>query len=233
MKNFKIKPQALILCGGLGTRFRGVSNTVPKSLAVVSGKPILKWLVDDLLSFDIKKIILCTGHLSEKIEFYCTNELQNDCIISKEKTPLGTGGAIKNAEKYLVSEQIIVLNGDSRIKFNFKLLLNYHIKKNADLSILVSSSINGPEYGSINLSDTHKVINFNEKQKDTTGNNSNAGVYCMNKKLLNELDSNKNYSLENDLLPLWIKNKEVFGYLVNEPFSDIGTKERFEKAKFE
>ena len=58
--------EAIILCGGLGTRFRSVSESIPKTLAPVSGRPVLKWLIDDLTIMGIKRIILASGHLSEK-----------------------------------------------------------------------------------------------------------------------------------------------------------------------
>ena len=69
----QINIQTLILCGGLGTRFRSVSEDIPKSLAVVSGKPILSWLIGDLKKNKIKDIILATGHLSSNIEKYVGN----------------------------------------------------------------------------------------------------------------------------------------------------------------
>ena len=62
--------QALILCGGEGKRFQSVSEKIPKSLAKVSGKPMLKWLIEDLHAYNVKKIVLATGHLSKKIEAY-------------------------------------------------------------------------------------------------------------------------------------------------------------------
>ena len=233
MKNKKIDTQALILCGGLGTRFKSVSSTFPKSLASVSGKPILKWLIDDLVTMGISQIILCTGHMSKKIETFIKGDYSDICIVSRENTQLGTGGAIKNAEKFIKSKQILILNGDSRIKFSFKLLLENHIKKNADLSILVSSKTNGPEYGSIKFDNNFQVVDFKEKSKDEFHHYTNAGVYCMNKKLLKELKQNKIYSLENDLIPIWVNRKNIFGFLVERPFLDIGTPERFKRAKFE
>ena len=73
-------------------------------MAVVSGKPILSWLIGDLKN-KIKDIILATGHLSSNIEKYVGNEFHNSFKISKENKPLGTGGAIKNAE-YLLKVKI-------------------------------------------------------------------------------------------------------------------------------
>ena len=78
--------ESIILCGGLGTRFREVSEEIPKALAVVSGKPILSWLVDDLTNIGINKIVLATGYLSEEIEKFVEKNNLKNCIISKEKS---------------------------------------------------------------------------------------------------------------------------------------------------
>ena len=231
MKNSNYK--VLILCGGLGTRFRSVDDSIPKSLGVVSGKPILKWLIEDLINQGFSKIILATGHLSEKIENFVNNEFIEHCIVSKEKSELGTGGALKNAESFLSNESFLVLNGDSRIKYQFQNLFKFHFEKKADMSLLLSSVISGNDYGNIKLSKTAKIEEFQEKINSNDTSFINSGVYCINPLLLKDMTKDKYYSLEKDLLPKWINKKNIFGQVVNLPFTDIGTLERFKKASFE
>ncbi len=225
--------ESIILCGGLGTRFREVSEQIPKALAVVSGKPILSWLINDLTNIGIKKIVLATGYLSEDIEEFIENNNFKNCLISKEENPLGTGGAILNAQKYINKKNFFVLNGDSRIKFNLFKLLNFHEENYSDISILLSSKTKGNDFGSVKISKNKIITCFSEK-KETFGHSLvNTGVYCMKKSLFTSLKQNTKYSLEKDLIPLWIKEKKIFGHIVNIPFTDIGTKKRFTVAKFE
>ena len=225
--------EAIILCGGLGTRFRSVSESIPKTLAPVSGQPVLRWLIDDLTNMGIKKIILATGHLSKNIEkFVESNNLKN-CFISREEKPLGTGGAIKNAQNHIKKNIFIVLNGDSRINFDLIKFLNFHTKNSADMSLLLSSVTKGIDYGFVNLAYNNLITSFNTKNLTEKTKFINSGVYCMNKSLLFSINENTNYSLEKELLPCWIKEKKIFGYVVNIPFIDIGTKKRYIEAKFE
>ena len=225
--------ETIILCGGLGTRFREVSEEIPKALAVVSGKSILSWLVDDLTNIGIKKIILATGYMSEAIEeFVEKNNLEN-CIISKEKNPLGTGGAIINAQKHVNKKNFFILNGDSRIKTDFKGLYNFHNKNNSDMSIILSSAIEGKDFGNVLVLKSGKINSFLEKNCKNKYSYINAGVYIISKDLLTDFEKNSFYSLEKDLIPKWIKERRVFGYVVDIPFTDIGTKERYLSAKFE
>ena len=224
--------QALILCGGKGKRFQTVSEKIPKSLAKVSGKPILKWLIQDLHNFNIKKIILATGHLSEQIESF-SRSLNFDLLVSKEDKPLGTGGAIKNAEKYLESENFLVLNGDSRIKFNLLDFYKFHHRNKAKMSILLSSVTKGKDFGTVKINNKNTITGFLEKKFSGNDTYLNSGVYFMNKSLLMDMKLNKFYSLEKELLPKWVKEEKIYGYVIDQPFIDIGTKERFMSAKFD
>ena len=119
---------------------------------------------------------------------------------------------------------------DSRIKFDFKDLYNFHNKNNADMSIILSSKIKGKDYGSVLVLKSGRIRSFLEK---TVKINTyiNAGVYII--KFVIRFGKNSFYSLEKDLIPKWIKERRVFGYVVDIPFTDIGTKERYLSAKFE
>ena len=113
---------ALILCGGLGTRFRVVREDIPKALAPVQGTPFIDLLLDDLIAQGFSRIILATGHLGDQLENYVKQRTDAEYVISKEPKTLGTGGAIKYAEKHFQSSEIMVMNGDSRTNFNFLLV---------------------------------------------------------------------------------------------------------------
>ena len=83
---------ALILCGGLGTRFRVVREDIPKALAPVQGTPLIDLLLDDLIAQGFRRIILATGHLGYQLKNYVKRRTDAEYIISNEPKPLGTGG---------------------------------------------------------------------------------------------------------------------------------------------
>ncbi len=96
--------QAVILAGGLGTRFRPLTLKTPKPMIPVIGKPYLEYQLQYLKSYDITNILLCVGYLGEEIENYFGDGQSREMCInySFENKPLGTGGALKNAKNYLL-----------------------------------------------------------------------------------------------------------------------------------
>ncbi len=104
--------KAVILCGGLGTRLSPVLKDRPKTLAPVSGRPFLAYLLDQLVDAGISDVILATGHFGDQVrdtfqDYYRGLRLS----YSQETSPLGTGGALRAAAAGL--ESALVLNGDS------------------------------------------------------------------------------------------------------------------------
>ena len=216
----------LILCGGLGTRFRQVQDDIPKALAPIQGTPFIDLLLKDLVDQGFRRIILATGHLSSQLEQYVQRRRDAEYIISCEPKPMGTGGAIKLAEQHIRSDIFLILNGDSRILLCYKDMMNFHLHLKSDFTICLSNINDKSDFGSVCLNDKKRIISFNEKK---INNNSfaNAGVYCVNKKLLNNIEKKKYFSIENYLIPNWLKTYKIFGYETNLKFYDIGTKDRY------
>src|SRR5919197_1642495 len=105
----------VILAGGFGKRLRPLTDTSPKPMIEVSGLPIIEWQIKWLRKFGIKDFVLCVGFMKEQMIDYIGNGARFDCrvVYSVEDNPLGTGGALLNARKF-VSDQdfFFVLNGD-------------------------------------------------------------------------------------------------------------------------
>ena len=223
-------PDVFILCGGQGRRFREVREDIPKALATINGVPFLDLLLNDLVDQRCQRIILGTGYLSDQIESHIQQRNDAEYLISVENLTLGTGGAIRHAMPLFQSDQILVLNGDSYIAFSVKTLLNFHISQRAEATILLSSGTQGKDYGNVELRDDFKIHSFQEKPQNTDARLINAGVYCLQKELI-QLQPEGNASLERDWLPQWIYSNRVLGMVLTKPFYDIGTRERFELAK--
>ena len=218
---------ALIICGGSGTRFREVRDDIPKALAPIQGTPFIGLLIDDLIVQGFRRIILATGHLGGQIEHYVKQRADAEYIISNEYKTLGTGGAIKFAENHFCSDQVLILNGDSRIIFDFPSLFEFHKNCRADMSILLSSATKGTDYGNVELNKEYRITSFTEKPTGSPSTCVNAGVYVINCSLMNSLQQEKQYSLEKDCLPSWIHSHLIFGMLTDKAVCDIGTPERY------
>ena len=224
-------PDVFILCGGQGTRFREVREDIPKALAPINGKPFIDLLLDNLVEQGCQRIILGTGYLSEQLEEHIRHRNDADYLISRETQPLGTGGAIRHALPLIKSEQILVLNGDSFINFSVYTLMKFHKVQQADATILLSSATTGHDYGNVEIDANYQVLSFQEKPKDALAPLINAGVYCLQKNLVNDEPEGAKISLEQDSLPKWAALQVLYGLKTEEPFYDIGTLERFQLAQ--
>jgi D-glycero-alpha-D-manno-heptose 1-phosphate guanylyltransferase len=226
----------LILCGGKGTRLKSVSKDLPKSLVKINNDPFLLILLNYILDFGFNRIILCAGYRAEYIEKFIHN-FKNDNInllFSLEERALGTAGAIKNAENLINTENFLVINGDTLFKLDYNKFVKFFYDKNAVLSIALLKSFITKDFGSVDINGAGKIISYNEKVKASGINNVlvNSGVYLMNKKLLNFIPVNSTVSLELDTFPLIIGklNDDVYGYISEAKFIDIGTSKNYYNA---
>jgi NDP-sugar pyrophosphorylase family protein len=229
---------ALILCGGLGTRVSDVSNGLPKSMLLVNGAPFLNKIIDSLILKGVNKIILCTGYMGEIIEDYYKTSLHKEKIIfSREKIRLGTGGAIINALKLVQSSKFLVLNGDSFCEFGLKKLLEFHDTNESDLTILIDKhKSNRRDVGLILIDNKSKITSFEEKtlRIDKSGvAYENCGVYLIEKKLfkVNRFKIGIDISFESNMIPIFIEKNKIYGLQIKNRLIDIGTSERYLNVK--
>ena len=224
-----------ILCGGFGKRLRKVSPHTPKPIVKLGNRRFLDIIIKQMAKFGFRRFILGTGYKAELIKkYYGECRIQGTKILfSEEKTPLDTGGAVRNAKKLIHSNPFFVLNGDSFCRFNPHSLLDFHKKNKATLSILLKKAGDGKEYGSVRIDKkTSRILSFNEKDTRIKQCLINSGVYVFDKKIFSLMPARQKFSLEKDFFPaLADNNKRCIGYLYSGFFIDIGTPERYDKAK--
>src|SRR4051812_32802437 len=107
--------EAVILAGGQGTRLRTLVDDRPKPMAEVAGRPFIEWLFLALQKQGVKRLVLSTGHLADPLERYCGDGSRwgLDIQMSRETSPLGTAGAVRQALQHIHGRRFFVLNGDS------------------------------------------------------------------------------------------------------------------------
>lgn len=221
----------VVLCGGLGTRLHGVVDDRPKPMIEINGKPFLDILIKYIAHYDFIRFILCTGYKGDFIRRYYENKNGRlKFFISEEKESLGTAGAIKNAEGFIKSDILLVVNGDSLCEIDVKDFLKFHVRKRAFISIVLTSIENPGDFGVIRLNRDQKIISYSEKVPISGNSLANAGIYFFNRKMLEEIPSGEKLSLEYDIFPR-ILDKGAYGYVTQKVLLDIGTPSRLEIAK--
>jgi len=221
----------VILCGGVGARLGSEVKGRPKPMVDINGKPFLDILIEHVSSFGFKRFILCTGYKSEFIEDYYRNKkIAVQFQISEEIKPLGTGGAIKNAEPLIQSDRFIALNGDSFCQVSLIRLQEFHQEKKSQLSLVLTQVDDAKGFGTVRLSETNEILGFEEKISSDKLTIINSGIYLFETDILSEISADENISLEHDVFPSLI-GKGMYGYITNEKLFDIGTPERLSIAR--
>ncbi len=235
--------RAFILAGGLGTRLRSIVNDQPKPMADIEDKPFLAHQIEYLRAQGISHVILCVGYLHDNVLSYFGSGqawgMQIDYSI--EATPLGTGGALKHAERF-IDNSFLLLNGDSFFDIDLKKLISFHqARKYEDEAyggtLALTTVPDASRYGSVQLDENGRILKFSEKVStnsavaaEISAGLINAGVYVLEKKILKTIPTEQKVSLERMVFPALMKNgSHLYGYEGQEFFVDIGTPQGYYK----
>lgn len=224
-----ILTDAVILCGGLGTRLRPISGDLPKALVPFDGRPFIDILIESLLPFGFRRFVLCVGYHSEKIREHFGRR-DYEVVFSEESEPLGTGGALKNARPHIISSPFLLLNGDSLCPTNLHRFRDFHAEKGGILSIVLSRPLSDKDYGAVDVDSEAKIMAFREKAEARRGSFINAGIYLLNREVFDLMPKDTRFSLETDLIPRLVSYK-CYGFVTDGEIIDIGTPERLDRAR--
>ena len=224
-------PTVLILAGGLGTRLRSVVSDRPKVLAPVSGRPFLSYWLEALALQGFRNVVLCTGHLSDQVEA-CFGRTWGTLSLSysPEASPLGTGGALRNAISLVSSPEVMVLNGDSYCEVDLANFWTERASRKAAASMVLHYASDSRRFGRVTLSAEGRLENFLEKSDLARPGWINAGVYLFPRGWIESIPESMPLSLERDLLPGWLMNG-IHGYPSVGRFIDIGLPETLAQAE--
>lgn len=223
---------AAILAGGMGTRLRSRIADRPKVLAPVHGRPYLAYLLEQLADAGVRAVALLTGYLADQVrtafgDHYAGLRL----TYSSEPSPLGTAGALRHALPQLSSSTILLLNGDSYCAVSLPNFWAIHYRQAADFSLVLTPVTDCSRYGRVQTGSDGRVLRFEEKSEVQGAGWVNAGIYLVNRSLIQELPPDVPVSLERDMLPQWAARRRCFGFHNQGRFLDIGTPESYAQAE--
>jgi NDP-sugar pyrophosphorylase family protein len=232
--NRKTMPEALVLCGGLGTRLRSVYDAGPKALAPIGGRPFLAYMLDWLRAQGVRRAVLCVGYRAEQIQqSYPAGQGDPQISYSVEPEPLGTAGALKYAEGRIQGDCFFVVNGDSLADISLSALLEFHHEKHAAMTLATVPVEATGRFGSVEMDAGGRVTGFREKAETGPGvHEVNAGVYVMERALLDEIPPARKVSLEREVFPA-LAGRGLYGLKTGGSFIDIGVPDDFASAQTE
>jgi NDP-sugar pyrophosphorylase family protein len=224
--------KAVLLVGGFGTRLRPAVSSLPKVLAPVGDRPFLELLVRQLSAQGMRELVMCTGYLAEQLEevFQDGSGLGVSIEYSKEALPLGTGGALKLAQRYVQQDpDFLLLNGDSFLDVDFNELIGFHRKHDGLATIAVVPVENASRYGTVHVRPGGRVLGFAEKAGKNVHGIINAGVYVFGNAILGQIPEGP-VSLERDIFPQLLE-QGVYACEQRGLFIDIGIPEDYARAR--
>ena len=223
---------ALILVGGKGTRLRQVVSDRPKPMAEVSGRPFVEWLLLALRDQGVRRVVFCTGYLGGIIEdhFHDGRQWGMEVTYSRDPNPLGTAGAVRHALGSLSSEPVLVMNGDSYCNVDVERLHQAHVVRQASATMWLARVDDRRRYGTVEIDEDDRIRSFSEKSIEMLPGLVNAGVYILERSVLEAIPDGVATSLEADLFPSLI-GRGLYGVVGDGLFLDIGTPESYATAQ--
>ncbi len=230
--------KAIILAGGFGTRLHPITDSMPKPMAPILGEPALAHIITYLCKNGIYDAALTLKYMPEQI----VNTFR-DCFCGvnlsyyTEDEPLGTAGGVKNAEDFFDGEDMFaVISGDCICDLDLRGAIEYHIAKNADVTVMLKTVSDPLAYGTVLCDGDGRIKGFCEKPSwdEVRSNAVNTGIYIINRRVLDLIPKDTVYDFSKDLFPYLLANGyRMYGSRSEGDWCDIGSIEEYLRCNIE
>ncbi|MDE6189929.1 MAG: nucleotidyltransferase family protein [Clostridia bacterium] len=213
--------QAIIMAGGMGSRLRPLTNSLPKPLVKIIDKPVMEFVIRNLAQGGIKDIAVTVGYKADMIMDYFGDGSAFGVSLTyfEESEPLGTAGGVKNASDFIVDD-FIVLSADGFCNIDIEEFCKFHKSHSEPISMAVRYMSDARGFGLVRIDDDGLVTSFAEKPKFMCSGLINMGIYAFDKEILQEIPDGK-CDFSYDVFPRRIG--DIRAYSTQCFWSDIGT----------
>ncbi len=228
--------KALLLAAGLGTRLKPITDTLPKCLVPINGKPLLQYWLENLSDVGVDEFLINTSYLHEKVEEFISNSKFKDKItLVYEKELLNTGGTLLVNKEFFNEEPFMLIHADNLSFCDFIDFINKHKTrpKNCEITMMLFKSDNPSSCGIVELDKNDIVQKFHEKVDNPPSDLANGAIYICETSVFEFLESlgKKEIDFSIDILPEYMGKINTF---LNDVYHrDIGTIKSYAKAQVE
>lgn len=226
------KREAVILAGGFGRRLAHIVPGVCKPMALVAGRPFLRYILDQLAEARFGHVVIADGYLRHQIESYFGDSYRGmDIEYSPEEHPLLTGGAAKKALEKCVNDWVFIINGDTFSNVDFCSMEAVAAKKEGSATAVLSAKVaqDCTRYGMLEVTDDGTIVGFSEKTEDCKAGMISSGVYLMARDSLCEMP--QSFSLEKGYFEKIVGEGKLHSAVQIGEFIDIGTPVDYRRAQ--
>ncbi|MGQ9557794.1 MAG: sugar phosphate nucleotidyltransferase [Desulfurispora sp.] len=226
--------KAIIMAGGEGSRLRPLTCDRPKPMVPVANVPMMEHIVELLKQSGLTRIGVTLQYMPQVIQEYFGNgrSFGVDMQYFIEDSPLGTAGSVKNAASFL-DETFLVISGDALTDFPLPQAIDFHRRRGA-LATLVLTRVDCPlEYGVVIASDDGRVQQFLEKPawSEVFSDTVNTGIYILEPEVLRYVPEDRPFDFSKDLFPLLLQKRQpVLGVVLEGYWCDIGNLTQYVQA---
>jgi mannose-1-phosphate guanylyltransferase len=229
--------QAVVLVGGEGTRLRPLTDAVPKPALTLVDRPFLAYMIEWLAGHGVTEVVLACGFLPDVLRDALGDGERAGARVSYvvEAEPLGTAGAIRYAADQLgadLQDRFLALNGDVLTDLDLSALIRAHEACNATATIGLHPVDDASVYGLVQTGDGGEVVEFTEKTGRADPGDINAGMYVLERSVLDLMPPGEPLSIERDVFPQLVGNG-LHGLRLDGYWMDIGTPERYLNASWD
>ncbi len=213
--------QAIIMAGGMGSRLRPLTDSLPKPLVKIIDKPVMEYVIENLVAGGIKDIAVTVGYKAQMIMDYFGNgkALGASLTYFDEDVPLGTAGGVKNAAEF-IEDDFVVMSADGLCNIDVKDFCDFHRSHSSKVSMSVRYMPDARGFGLVKTDDSGIVTSFAEKPKYIVSGLINMGIYAFDKSILKDIPEGKS-DFSYDVFPKLLG--DIRTYKPDCFWSDIGT----------
>lgn len=221
--------KAMILAGGLGTRLRPFTFSIPKPLLPLGDKPILQIIINQLKNGGIDDIVLATGYQSELIRAFCGDGSRFGLQISyvHEQKPLGTAGPLSLARSHFgQDESFLLMNGDVITRLPFAAFLEAGTRNGCDLTVAYTKHVYQSPFGVLSIADG---LVQGVTEKPTQEYAISTGIYCLRPGALELIPNDTFFTIPDLIKSLLAAGRKVGAYFIEDCWIGLETVEHFDE----
>jgi mannose-1-phosphate guanylyltransferase len=230
--------QAIVLVGGEGTRLQPLTLTVPKPALTLVDRPFLAYMIEWLAGHGVTEVVLACGFLPDVLRDALEGEEERagvaiEFVVEPERR--GTAGAIRFAADELgdrLDERFLALNGDVLTDLDLSTLLRAHAERGAKATLGLHPVDDSSAYGLVSRDGEGAVIEFLEKTGEAAPGEVNAGMYVLERSVLDLIPPDEQVSIEREVFPRLVGDG-LHGVRLDGYWMDIGTPERYLQASWD
>ena len=230
--------QAIVLVGGEGTRLRPLTETVPKPALTLVDRPFLAYMIEWLAGHGVTEVVLACGFLPDVLSEALAGEEERAGVAIRyvvEPDRRGTAGAIRFAADELgdrLEDRFLALNGDVLTDLDLSGLLGAHRERGARATLGLHPVEDSSAYGLVRSGGGGEVLEFLEKTGEPAPGEINAGMYVLERSVLDLIPPGEEVSIERDVFPRLVGDG-LHGLRLDGYWMDIGTPERYLQASWD